>query len=300
VFEGWKPVCSQYLYPLFRHVLVVFDGVRGLEASLFTIYVSPLQARTGSVRWCSRVGSQSVHNICILSSGTYWLCSVVFEGWKPVCSQYLYPLFRHVLVVFGGVRGLEASLFTISVSSLQARTGCVRWCSRAGCQSVHNICILSSGTYWLCSVVFEGWKPVCLQYMYPLFRHVLVVFGVVRGLDANLFTISVSSLQARTGCVRWCSRVGSQSVHNICILSSCTYWLCSVVCEGWKPICSQYLYPLFRHVLVVFGGVRGLEASLEADENLDVDDPSLLFQHYLNACPSQGSRTIRTEVGLDN
>ena len=70
--------------------------------------------------------------------------------------------------------------------------------------------------------------------------------------------------------------------------------------EGWKPICSQYLYPLFRHVLVVFGGVRGLEASLEADENLDVDDPSLLFQHYLNACPSQGSRTIRTEVGQVN
>jgi len=54
-----------------------------------------------------------------------------------------------------------------------------------------------------------------------------------------------------------------------------------------------------RHALVVFGGVRGLEASLEADENLDVDDPSLLFQHYLNACPSQGSRTIRTEVGPD-
>ena len=50
---------------------------------------------------------------------------------------------------------------------------------------------------------------------------------------------------------------------------------------------------------MVFGGVRGLEASLEADENLDVDNPSLLFKHYLNACPSQGSRTIRTEVGLD-
>ena len=52
----------------------------------------------------------------------------------------------------------------------------------------------------------------------------------------------------------------------------------------------------FRHALIVFGGVQGLEASLETDENLDIDDPSLLFQHYLNTCPSQGSRTIRTEV----
>jgi len=41
----------------------------------------------------------------------------------------------HALAMFDGVRGLEASLFTISVFSLQARTGCVRWCSRAGSQS---------------------------------------------------------------------------------------------------------------------------------------------------------------------
>ena len=47
---------------------------------------------------------------------------------------------------------------------------------------------------------------------------------------------------------------------------------------------------------MVFGGVKGLEASLETDEVLNVDDPGLLFQHYLNTCPSQGSRTIRTEV----
>lgn len=46
----------------------------------------------------------------------------------------------------------------------------------------------------------------------------------------------------------------------------------------------------------MFGGLKGLEASLESDEALDVDDPSLLFHHYLNTCPNQGSRTIRTEV----
>lgn len=51
-----------------------------------------------------------------------------------------------------------------------------------------------------------------------------------------------------------------------------------------------------RHLLVVFGGLNGLEACLEADENLNVSDPNLLFQSYLNTCPGQGSNTIRTEV----
>ncbi len=51
-----------------------------------------------------------------------------------------------------------------------------------------------------------------------------------------------------------------------------------------------------RHCLVVFGGVKGLEASLDADPDLRVEDPSLLFHHYLNTCPGQGSHTIRTEV----
>ena len=50
------------------------------------------------------------------------------------------------------------------------------------------------------------------------------------------------------------------------------------------------------HALVVFGGVQGLETSLDADDSLDIDDPSLLFDHYLNTCPQQGSNTIRTEV----
>lgn len=52
-----------------------------------------------------------------------------------------------------------------------------------------------------------------------------------------------------------------------------------------------------RHALVVFGGLQGLEAGVDADANLEVTDPSLLFDFYLNTCPSQGSRTIRTEVG---
>ena len=54
----------------------------------------------------------------------------------------------------------------------------------------------------------------------------------------------------------------------------------------------------FQHLLVVFGGVRGLEAALEVDEKLEGDDPEPLFDRYLNTCPQQGSRTIRTEEAV--
>lgn len=47
---------------------------------------------------------------------------------------------------------------------------------------------------------------------------------------------------------------------------------------------------------MVFGGLAGLEASVDSDTNLDISDPSSLFNLYLNTCPMQGSRTIRTEV----
>lgn len=54
----------------------------------------------------------------------------------------------------------------------------------------------------------------------------------------------------------------------------------------------------FKHLLIVLGGVKGLEQALEVDDKLDGADPEPLFDHYLNTCPSQGSRTIRTEEAL--
>ncbi|XP_010121615.1 PREDICTED: uncharacterized protein C9orf114 homolog [Chlamydotis macqueenii] len=61
---------------------------------------------------------------------------------------------------------------------------------------------------------------------------------------------------------------------------------------------DQAALPSFRHALVVFGGLEGLEAGVDVDPNLEVTDPSVLFDFYLNTCPSQGSRTIRTEEAL--
>lgn len=54
----------------------------------------------------------------------------------------------------------------------------------------------------------------------------------------------------------------------------------------------------FNHALIVYGGLQGLESALENDEKLTVDDPSLLFQEYVNTVPGQGSRTIRTEEAI--
>lgn len=54
----------------------------------------------------------------------------------------------------------------------------------------------------------------------------------------------------------------------------------------------------YHHALIVFGGLSGLEAALEVDPVLPDEDPSSVFDKYLNICPQQGSRTIRTEEAL--
>ncbi|XP_072939377.1 putative methyltransferase C9orf114 [Epargyreus clarus] len=54
----------------------------------------------------------------------------------------------------------------------------------------------------------------------------------------------------------------------------------------------------YNHALIVFGGLHGIEAALESDEQLQVDEASLLFNHYINVLPNQGSRTIRTEEAI--
>ena len=48
--------------------------------------------------------------------------------------------------------------------------------------------------------------------------------------------------------------------------------------------------PPFQHALVVFGGPAGLEAA-------DAGAPSM-FDVWVNTCPGQGSRTIRTEEAV--
>ena len=65
--------------------------------------------------------------------------------------------------------------------------------------------------------------------------------------------------------------------------------------DGSAPI------PEFKHMLIVFGGVAGLEVAVKADEvllGIGASGPDVLFDHWLNLCPGQGSRTIRTEEAV--
>lgn len=56
--------------------------------------------------------------------------------------------------------------------------------------------------------------------------------------------------------------------------------------------------PRFQHVFVAFGGPEGLEDALKHDSKLAGRLTSDLFDLYLNTCPQQGSRTIRTEEAI--
>eukprot|EP01138_Halocafeteria_seosinensis_P000650 gb/GECG01000666.1/.p1 GENE.gb/GECG01000666.1/~~gb/GECG01000666.1/.p1 ORF type:complete len:410 (+),score=49.29 gb/GECG01000666.1/:1-1230(+) len=58
--------------------------------------------------------------------------------------------------------------------------------------------------------------------------------------------------------------------------------------------------PPFKHMLLVFGGVNGLEDALDADESLAFlkGDIASLFDKWVNTCPRQGSGTIRTEEAV--
>lgn len=52
----------------------------------------------------------------------------------------------------------------------------------------------------------------------------------------------------------------------------------------------------FRHLLIVFGGINGIEESILADPALEETRPNELFDICLNTCPDSGSRSVRTEV----
>lgn len=56
----------------------------------------------------------------------------------------------------------------------------------------------------------------------------------------------------------------------------------------------------FKHLLLVFGGVQGLEPAVASDPALDLTKETAheLFDLWVNLVPGQGSRTIRTEEAV--
>jgi hypothetical protein len=54
----------------------------------------------------------------------------------------------------------------------------------------------------------------------------------------------------------------------------------------------------FKHGLIFFGGLQGIEGMLETDEHYKENDVNTIFNMYLNTCLNQGLRTIRTEEAI--
>lgn len=61
---------------------------------------------------------------------------------------------------------------------------------------------------------------------------------------------------------------------------------------------ADLVFSRYRHLLIMFGGLDGLEGAFSRDKALSKVEPAGHFSAYLNTCPSQGSRTIRTEEAL--
>jgi hypothetical protein len=62
-------------------------------------------------------------------------------------------------------------------------------------------------------------------------------------------------------------------------------------------------YKGFKHGLVFFGGLEGIEGlidTLEENTNLKASDVKGLFNEYVNTCPERGCRTtsLRTEESI--
>lgn len=67
------------------------------------------------------------------------------------------------------------------------------------------------------------------------------------------------------------------------------------------PAPAESKIPEFNHMLIAFGGVAGLEAALKADTELSsmgVQKAEELFDFWIDLCPGQGSRTVRTEEAV--
>ena len=62
----------------------------------------------------------------------------------------------------------------------------------------------------------------------------------------------------------------------------------------------SFALPKFEHLLIVIGGVEGLEYAVNLDPALEIsgENAYALFDKYINIAPTQGSRTIRTEEAL--
>ncbi|XP_022000817.1 putative methyltransferase C9orf114 homolog [Helianthus annuus] len=130
---------------------------------------------------------------------------------------------------------------------------------------------------------------------------VTLAMGTNRRLDDEPRAV-VSSSKPREEGMYWGYKV--RYAANISLaLNGCPYkggydYLIGTSEHGNIVKSSELRLPSFRHLLIAFGGLAGLEECVEVDKNLKGKKPRDIFNTYLNICPHQGSRTIRTEEAI--
>ncbi|QCE08367.1 putative methyltransferase C9orf114 homolog [Vigna unguiculata] len=133
-------------------------------------------------------------------------------------------------------------------------------------------------------------------------KRVTVAMGTNRNLDSDLPRQVVSSSKPSEEGAYWGYRV--RYAHNISsVFKDCSYkggydFIIGTSEHGQIIKSSDLEIPSFRHLLIAFGGLAGLEESIEEDDNLKGKNAQDIFNLYLNTCPHQGSRTIRTEEAI--
>ncbi|KAJ0243854.1 hypothetical protein HA466_0198460 [Hirschfeldia incana] len=130
---------------------------------------------------------------------------------------------------------------------------------------------------------------------------VTVAMGANRDLDLVRQIVPPSKPREEAGMywgykVRYASHLSS--VFKECPFEGGYDYLIGTSEHGLKISSSELKIPTFRHLLIAFGGLAGLEESVEEDNQYKGKDVREAFNIYLNTCPHQGSRTIRTEEAM--
>ncbi|KAI3695040.1 hypothetical protein L1987_78028 [Smallanthus sonchifolius] len=131
---------------------------------------------------------------------------------------------------------------------------------------------------------------------------VTVAMGTDRRLDDQPRPVVSSSKPREEAGIYWGYKV-RYSANISSVLKCCPYkggydYLIGTSEHGNIVKSSELQLPSFRHLLIAFGGVAGLEECFDLDKNLKGKKPRDVFSTYLNICPHQGSRTIRTEEAI--
>ncbi|XP_042381234.1 putative methyltransferase C9orf114 homolog isoform X2 [Zingiber officinale] len=133
-------------------------------------------------------------------------------------------------------------------------------------------------------------------------KRVTVAMGENRSTELDGFKKVVSSSQRDQIGIYWGYKVRyASNLSNV--FKNCSYkhgydHIIGTSEHGLVVNSSELEIPSFRHFLIVFGGLAGLEESIKEDDSLKGKDVHDVFNSYLNTCPLQGSRTIRTEEAI--